>query len=252
MTAVNYRPPINEQKRIHFCCYHYSKGVLLWVLLPVIIFLLSSLSAVLLYNIFALKAELTNLKDELRSFKKVDRYQHYSTNVFENKPSKAHPTWGEDLQRDKSSEVQKEESLLQNTRSRRHASDSKDSHSCLQLIPDKTKNSENQGDNTIIPWILSLKHGTSIEESQNKMLIKESGLFFIYGQVTADTSTQVLKTPPSFPEEHTPNSARGTDSERQLSINVAKQPHVWLQAEEKSEGPEIGSLSYLSASSLKP
>ncbi|XP_071991655.1 tumor necrosis factor ligand superfamily member 13B isoform X3 [Engystomops pustulosus] len=164
MTAVNYRPPINEQKRIHFCCYHYSKGVLLWVLLPVIIFLLSSLSAVLLYNIFALKAELTNLKDELRSFKKVDRYQHYSTNVFENKPSKAHPTWGEDLQRDKSSEVQKEESLLQNTRSRRHASDSK-------------------GDNTIIPWILSLKHGTSIEESQNKMLIKESGLFFIYGQV---------------------------------------------------------------------
>lgn len=39
------------------------------------------------------------------------------------------------------------------------------------------------GDNTIIPWLLSVKHGTALEVKENKILIKENGLFFVYSQV---------------------------------------------------------------------
>ncbi|XP_040277917.1 tumor necrosis factor ligand superfamily member 13B [Bufo bufo] len=187
ITSTNYLPPVVEQKRIYYCCYHYQKGVFLTTCLPLIILLFSCLTVVLLYNVIALKTELANLQAELRSYRRLDRSHLSSTFVLENNHNganiKARRTWGEDLQTEKFSDVQKEGSLPQNTRSRRHASDGKVHHSCLQLIPDKTRNTETQGDNTFIPWILSLKQGTSIEESQNKMLIKESGLFFIYGQV---------------------------------------------------------------------
>ncbi|XP_066436084.1 tumor necrosis factor ligand superfamily member 13B [Eleutherodactylus coqui] len=185
MTSTNYLSPIVEQRRIYYC-YHYPRGLLLAACFPLIILLFSCLTAVFLYNVIALKTELKNLQAELRSYRRLDSSQQ-STLVLENNQngasSKAQPIWGEDLQREKSSDVQKEGNLLQNTRSRRHVSDGKVYHSCLQLIPDKTRNTENQGDSTLIPWILSLKQGTSIEESQNKMLIKENGVYFIYGQV---------------------------------------------------------------------
>lgn len=181
MTSTNYLPPINEHKRIYYCCYHYPKGVLLAASLPLIILLFSCLTAVFLYNVITLKTELANLQAELRSYRRLDKSQQSSASTLENNHNGA--TWGEDLQKDKSSDAQKESNILQNTRSRRQASDGKVYHSCLQLIADKTRNTENQGDNTLIPWILSFKQGTAIMESQNKMLIKESGLFFIYGQV---------------------------------------------------------------------
>ncbi|KAM3934937.1 tumor necrosis factor ligand superfamily member 13B [Leptodactylus fuscus] len=187
MTSTKYLPPIVEQRRIYYCHYQSPKGVLLSAFLPLIILLFSCLTAVLLYNVYALKTELANLQAELRAHKRPDRSQYASTFVLENNhngaSSKDHSTWGEDLQREKSSDAQKEGSLRQNTRSRRHTPDGNVSNSCLQLIPDKTRKTEDQGDNTLIPWILSLKQGTSIEEKLNKMLIKESGIFFIYGQV---------------------------------------------------------------------
>ncbi|XP_073526520.1 tumor necrosis factor ligand superfamily member 13B [Phyllobates terribilis] len=187
ITSTNYLQPIDEQKRIYYCCYHHPKGVILAACLPLIILLFSCLTAVFLYNVSALKTELTNLQAELRSYRRLDRSQVSPTSMLENSPNEASgetlPAEGEDLQKEKSSDVQKESSLLQNERLRRQASDGKVYHSCLQLIPDKTQNTENQGDNTLIPWILSFKQGTAIEKSLNKMMIKESGLFFIYGQV---------------------------------------------------------------------
>ncbi|XP_069828464.1 tumor necrosis factor ligand superfamily member 13B [Dendropsophus ebraccatus] len=187
MTSTNYLPPIIEQKRIYYCCYHNPKEGLLAACLPLIILLFSCLTAVFLYNVITLKTELANLQAELRSYRRLERSQQSSTFELENNQNgasaKAHPSWAEDLQRDKSSAVQKGDGFLHNTRSRRHVSEGKVSHSCLQLIPDKTRNTENQGDNTLIPWILSFRQGTAVTESQNKMLINESGLFFIYGQV---------------------------------------------------------------------
>ncbi|KAG9492230.1 hypothetical protein GDO78_000639 [Eleutherodactylus coqui] len=57
-----------------------------------------------------------------------------------------------------------------------------DSSQQSTLVLENNQNGASR-DSTLIPWILSLKQGTSIEESQNKMLIKENGVYFIYGQV---------------------------------------------------------------------
>ncbi|KAM4045457.1 LOW QUALITY PROTEIN: tumor necrosis factor ligand superfamily member 13B [Anomaloglossus baeobatrachus] len=186
ITSTNDLPPIAEQKRIYYCYYHQPKGVILAACLPLIILLFSCLTAVVLYNVSALKAELANLQAELRSYRRLHASQLSPTSMLEKSPNEAsgktYSAEGEDLQ-EKSLDMQKESSFLQNSRLRRQVLDGKVYHSCLQLIPDITRNTENQGDNTLIPWILSIKQGTAIEESQNKMLIKENGLFFIYGQV---------------------------------------------------------------------
>ncbi|XP_075708603.1 tumor necrosis factor ligand superfamily member 13B [Rhinoderma darwinii] len=183
MTSTKYLSPIVEQKKIYHCCHHYPKGVLFAACLPLIVLLFSCLTAVFLYNVIALKTELANLQAELRSYRNQQSSTFGQENNHNVASSKTQATWGEDLQREKSSDVQKEGSLVQNTRSRRHASEEKVYHSCLQLIADKTRNIENEDDNTLIPWILSFKQGNAVEEKQNKMLIKENGLFFIYGQV---------------------------------------------------------------------
>ena len=36
---------------------------------------------------------------------------------------------------------------------------------------------------TFVPWLLSFKRGRALEEKENKILVKETGYFFIYGQV---------------------------------------------------------------------
>uniref|UniRef100_H3A938 TNF superfamily member 13b n=2 Tax=Latimeria chalumnae TaxID=7897 RepID=H3A938_LATCH len=36
---------------------------------------------------------------------------------------------------------------------------------------------------TVVPWLLSFKRGSALEDKRNKILIKEAGYFFIYGQV---------------------------------------------------------------------
>lgn len=38
-------------------------------------------------------------------------------------------------------------------------------------------------DSSIVPWLLSFKRGTALEEQGNKILVRETGYFFIYGQV---------------------------------------------------------------------
>lgn len=36
---------------------------------------------------------------------------------------------------------------------------------------------------TFVPWLLSFKRGRALEEKENKIVVKETGYFFIYGQV---------------------------------------------------------------------
>uniref|UniRef100_A0A8C5VN42 TNF superfamily member 13b n=1 Tax=Microcebus murinus TaxID=30608 RepID=A0A8C5VN42_MICMU len=49
--------------------------------------------------------------------------------------------------------------------------------------------SEETGSYTFVPWLLSFKRGRALEEKENKILVKETGYFFIYGQVLYTDST---------------------------------------------------------------
>ncbi|XP_045834483.1 tumor necrosis factor ligand superfamily member 13B isoform X1 [Meles meles] len=48
---------------------------------------------------------------------------------------------------------------------------------------------EEAGAYTFVPWLLSFKRGRALEEKENKILVKETGYFFIYGQVLYTDST---------------------------------------------------------------
>lgn len=45
---------------------------------------------------------------------------------------------------------------------------------------------------SIVPWLLSFKRGTALEERGNKILVRETGYFFIYGQVKNSVSSWSL------------------------------------------------------------
>uniref|UniRef100_A0A8C3IGI4 TNF superfamily member 13b n=1 Tax=Chrysemys picta bellii TaxID=8478 RepID=A0A8C3IGI4_CHRPI len=60
---------------------------------------------------------------------------------------------------------------------------------CLQLIADSKSNIQQKDDSSIVPWLLSFKRGTALEEQGNKILVKEAGYFFIYGQVLYTDTT---------------------------------------------------------------
>ncbi|KAM6177912.1 tumor necrosis factor ligand superfamily member 13B isoform 2-T2 [Rhynchocyon petersi] len=48
---------------------------------------------------------------------------------------------------------------------------------------------EEPGSFTFVPWLLSFKRGRALEEKENKILVKETGYFFIYGQVLYTDNT---------------------------------------------------------------
>ncbi|XP_048656600.1 tumor necrosis factor ligand superfamily member 13B isoform X2 [Marmota marmota marmota] len=49
--------------------------------------------------------------------------------------------------------------------------------------------SQETGAYTFVPWLLSFKRGRALEEKENKIVVKETGYFFIYGQVLYTDST---------------------------------------------------------------
>ncbi|KAM4859684.1 tumor necrosis factor ligand superfamily member 13B [Thomomys bottae] len=63
------------------------------------------------------------------------------------------------------------------------------SQDCLQLIADSDMPTIRKGSYTFVPWILSFKRGRALEEKENKIVVKETGYFFIYGQVLYTDST---------------------------------------------------------------
>ncbi|XP_034858949.1 tumor necrosis factor ligand superfamily member 13B [Mirounga leonina] len=60
---------------------------------------------------------------------------------------------------------------------------------CLQLIADNETPTIRKGAYTFVPWLLSFKRGRALEEKENKILVKETGYFFIYGQVLYTDNT---------------------------------------------------------------
>ncbi|XP_062959545.1 tumor necrosis factor ligand superfamily member 13B isoform X2 [Cynocephalus volans] len=51
------------------------------------------------------------------------------------------------------------------------------------------QDAEETGSYTFVPWLLSFKRGRALEEKENKILVKETGYFFIYGQVLYTDNT---------------------------------------------------------------
>ena len=49
---------------------------------------------------------------------------------------------------------------------------------------------------TFVPWLLSFKRGRALEEKENKILVKETGYFFIYGQVGSTLNPPPLSNAP--------------------------------------------------------
>ncbi|XP_005668588.1 tumor necrosis factor ligand superfamily member 13B isoform X2 [Sus scrofa] len=66
----------------------------------------------------------------------------------------------------------RESSSIQSNRSKRAAQDA-----------------EETGAYTFVPWLLSFKRGRALEEKENKIVVKETGYFFIYGQVLYTDNT---------------------------------------------------------------
>nr|XP_020039584.1 tumor necrosis factor ligand superfamily member 13B [Castor canadensis] len=60
---------------------------------------------------------------------------------------------------------------------------------CLQLIADGDMPTIRKGSYTFVPWLLSFKRGRALEEKGNKIVVKETGYFFIYGQVLYTDNT---------------------------------------------------------------
>ncbi|NXG40908.1 TN13B factor, partial [Psilopogon haemacephalus] len=165
----------------------------------------SCLAAVSLYHVITLKTELETLRSEL-----IYRVQARSpsdlppTSPAENKadtpvssffqvsaagsrqenrlpgpgpgPTESfqREIWSSSRNRGRRSVIHTEETVLQ---------------ACLQLIADSKRDIQQNDDSSIVPWHLSFKRGTALEEQGNKIVIKETGYFFIYGQVLYTDTT---------------------------------------------------------------
>ncbi|XP_005668587.1 tumor necrosis factor ligand superfamily member 13B isoform X1 [Sus scrofa] len=85
----------------------------------------------------------------------------------------------------------RESSSIQSNRSKRAAQDAEETvtQDCLQLIADSDMPTIRKGAYTFVPWLLSFKRGRALEEKENKIVVKETGYFFIYGQVLYTDNT---------------------------------------------------------------
>ncbi|XP_061026778.1 tumor necrosis factor ligand superfamily member 13B isoform X2 [Eubalaena glacialis] len=84
-----------------------------------------------------------------------------------------------------------ESNSSQSSRSKRGLPDAEETvtQDCLQLIADSDTPTIRKGAYTFVPWLLSFKRGRALEERENKILVKETGYFFIYGQVLYTDNT---------------------------------------------------------------
>ncbi|XP_043854718.1 tumor necrosis factor ligand superfamily member 13B [Dromiciops gliroides] len=152
------------------------------------------LALVSLYQVFTLQAELGSLRHELQA------YQSRTEQPQGLKEEKAgtHPTILQSeaaaitgLQELGVHSITEETNLRQSIRNRRSVPDSGETRiqDCLQLIADVDNPTIQRGHYTFVPWLLSFKRGRALEERENKILVKETGYFFIYGQVLYTDTT---------------------------------------------------------------
>uniref|UniRef100_A0A8C8RPC7 TNF superfamily member 13b n=1 Tax=Pelusios castaneus TaxID=367368 RepID=A0A8C8RPC7_9SAUR len=157
----------------------------------------SSLAAVSLYHVLMLKAELATLRSEL-----IYRVQTRAPLPQPQDDSKENILSSSSLQLSAAAEIRLPASepsegdgkrgwSAGRSRGKRSAlpTDKTVTQACLQLIADSKSNVQQKDDLSIVPWLLSFKRGTALEEQGNKILVKETGYFFIYGQVLYTDTT---------------------------------------------------------------
>uniref|UniRef100_F7DRT0 TNF superfamily member 13b n=1 Tax=Ornithorhynchus anatinus TaxID=9258 RepID=F7DRT0_ORNAN len=152
-------------------------------------FLSSCLAVGSLYQVFTLQAELASLRGELRAYR-----------------ARGECTSGGSPSRKRATPVRaRERTVLRGVlRTQRKPVSGRERlrdglppggcgsgliQPCLQLIADSKSPTLHKGDSTFVPWLLSFKRGTALEEKENKILVKETGYFFIYGQVLYTDTT---------------------------------------------------------------
>ncbi|KAH0621767.1 hypothetical protein JD844_023389 [Phrynosoma platyrhinos] len=180
---------------IAFHCVDSSehKGLLL-IFLGLAVFVSSCLAAVSLYYVTVLKTELAILTSKLNSRVQAKISSPLALGPLENRreaspfiphwkrseaatgqgtafgshQSSQEAIWNGEQHRRKRSPTHSGETVLQ---------------SCLQLMADSKREIQQNDDSSMVPWLLSFKRGTALEEQGNKILVRETGYFFIYGQV---------------------------------------------------------------------
>ncbi|XP_038617806.1 tumor necrosis factor ligand superfamily member 13B [Tachyglossus aculeatus] len=161
-------------------------------------FLSSCLAVGSLYQVFTLQAELASLRGELRAYRaRGERPQPPQKGKGGPPPPAlrgAAPAGAgrpQHLWRLPESEESHPSPSQRENRVKRGAQDPEETviQPCLQLIADSKSPTLHKGDSTFVPWLLSFKRGTALEEKENKILVKETGYFFIYGQVLYTDTT---------------------------------------------------------------
>nr|XP_056712704.1 tumor necrosis factor ligand superfamily member 13B [Euleptes europaea] len=168
------------------------RGMLLLVLLGFVTFASSCLTAVSLYHVVALKAELALLSSKLNC-----RVQTRTSFPMSLGPRDKIQEPKDLVPRLKVAEATSRQGILSGlhqsgqeiiwSRNRRKRSPLHVSEAvlqpCLQMMADSKSNVQQQDGSSIVPWLLSFKRGTALQEQGNKILVREAGYFFVYGQV---------------------------------------------------------------------
>ncbi|XP_006894680.1 PREDICTED: tumor necrosis factor ligand superfamily member 13B isoform X1 [Elephantulus edwardii] len=152
----------------------------------------SCLTVVSFYRVATLQAELLSLRAELRSYQaeplpaSPQAEAGASTAVLRETPAVT-PGMRSLLEPGASGEI----NSGQSNRSKRALQSLEEpvTQDCLQLIADNETPTIQKGSFTFVPWLLSFKKGKALEEKENKILVKETGYFFIYGQVLYTDNT---------------------------------------------------------------
>ncbi|XP_003215395.2 tumor necrosis factor ligand superfamily member 13B [Anolis carolinensis] len=166
------------------------KGLLL-ILLGLAVLVSSCLAAVSLYYVTVLKTELALLTSKLNSRVQARLPSSLSLGSLE-KRKEANPFFPHWKKSEGATSQgaafgphpSSQETVRTGEQHRRKRSSGETVlQSCLQLMADSKRNIQQNDDSSLVPWLLSFKRGTALEEQGNKILVRETGYFFIYGQV---------------------------------------------------------------------
>uniref|UniRef100_A0A8C5KE28 Tumor necrosis factor (ligand) superfamily, member 13b n=1 Tax=Jaculus jaculus TaxID=51337 RepID=A0A8C5KE28_JACJA len=163
--------PIPQQKESPWVRVS-REGQLLLTATLLLALLSSGLTAVSFYRVAVLQADLRSLRAELRGHGAPPTPAPASGGRLATAASRADNS-SRGRRRGRAAEAP-EQSVTQD---------------CLQLIADGDTPTIRKGSYTFVPWLLSFKRGRALEEKENKIVVREPGYFFIYGQVLYTDNT---------------------------------------------------------------
>ncbi|XP_075418714.1 tumor necrosis factor ligand superfamily member 13B [Tenrec ecaudatus] len=152
----------------------------------------SCLTVVSFYRVVILQAELQSLRAERHSYQTEQLPTSLQAEAGDPKAMVRHTQASTArLQAIFSRSAPGKNSSSQSRRSKRAVQSPEEqvTQDCLQLIADNDTPTIQKGSFTFVPWLLSFKRGRALEEKENKILVKETGYFFIYGQVLYTDNT---------------------------------------------------------------